>query len=235
MKQIGLFFKKTREEKEIDLETVHKETRISKQYLQAFEKDDMSQFPADVYYTGTIRKYANYLGLNAEEFIESFYNLQKIKNSKGGVLNSKEKKGGKNYRVSIYLALFIIVAGYGFMELMLFVDKIKEDRIPVQNTIVEAPKVESLKLVAEGVKSAWLKVEADNRLVFEGTLPKGNKTEWIADERFLLTIGYVPGLKVTLNGKEIDITKGAKGEVNKITLTRDDLGIDNGIREEHVK
>ena len=51
----------------IDLDTLARDTRIAKRYLEAIEADDPSGCPGQFFYRSFVRQYASYLGLDASE------------------------------------------------------------------------------------------------------------------------------------------------------------------------
>ena len=52
---------------------------------------------------------------------------------------------------------------------------------------------------------------------------KGLKKEWFANDKFALVVGYAPGVRVRLNGVEIDVRKNAKKDISEMTLGAEDL------------
>ena len=72
---VGRLFQKEREEKNVSLETVSRETRISLAFLRAIEEDAYQLIPADTYVRGFIRSYAKLLHMNADEILD-LYRLQ---------------------------------------------------------------------------------------------------------------------------------------------------------------
>jgi len=69
---VGRLFQKEREEKNVSLETVARETRISLAFLKAIEEDAYQLIPAETYVRGFIRSYAKLLRLNAEEILDLY-------------------------------------------------------------------------------------------------------------------------------------------------------------------
>ena len=72
---VGRYFQKSREEKKVSLESIARETRIKRDFLQAIEEDSFQLIPCETYVRGFIRSYAKFMRLNAEELID-LYNLQ---------------------------------------------------------------------------------------------------------------------------------------------------------------
>jgi cytoskeletal protein RodZ len=79
---------------------------------------------------------------------------------------------------------------------------------------------EKQKLVVEATSNVWLRIDCDNKKVYEGTLLQGNKKLLEADKSFTLKIGYAPGVKVLFNGDQIDVLSGSVQNVNTVVLKR---------------
>ncbi|MDR2426224.1 MAG: DUF4115 domain-containing protein [Endomicrobium sp.] len=79
---------------------------------------------------------------------------------------------------------------------------------------------EKQELVINAVENVWIKVEGDGREIFQGTIVKGTKKEWKANNDFVVNIGYTPGATIYFNGDEINAGKGAVNDVNMLVLKR---------------
>jgi hypothetical protein len=88
---------------------------------------------------------------------------------------------------------------------------------------VEKPIENKLMLNVKAEMSSWLRIVADDVMVYEEILSSGTEKKFEAQNNFRLIIGYAPGLKVSLNGKEINVISGAKKDVNDIRLSRENL------------
>ncbi|MCL2335123.1 MAG: DUF4115 domain-containing protein, partial [Endomicrobia bacterium] len=97
-----------------------------------------------------------------------------------------------------------------------FADNAKNEKIAAVTSAIQPavmqtkiPQVnpEKPKLAIEAVENVWIKVEVDNREVFQGTVIKGDKKEWLADLQFNLKIGYTPGIKVFFDNEPVDVVK----------------------------
>lgn len=76
MLAIGEELRAAREKKGLSLEQVADETNIARRYLGALETEDFSVFPGDPYIIGFIRNYAEYLGLEARDFVGAFKSMR---------------------------------------------------------------------------------------------------------------------------------------------------------------
>ncbi len=69
MDSYGEILRNAREQKKLTLETVERETSISKELLEALENENTSAFHADAYLVGFLRNYAEYLELDSNRLI----------------------------------------------------------------------------------------------------------------------------------------------------------------------
>jgi hypothetical protein len=89
-----------------------------------------------------------------------------------------------------------------------------EEKIPN----AEASTRQNLEIEAK--ETVWIKVDIDGKAVYEGTLLKGGKKMWEANNSFTLKLGYAPGVKVFFNGESVDVVSGAVQDVNTIILKK---------------
>lgn len=68
----GEELKREREIRGISLKEISDETKISKRFLEALERNDHKTLPAPVFTRGFVRQYARYLGLNTEEMVNRY-------------------------------------------------------------------------------------------------------------------------------------------------------------------
>jgi curved DNA-binding protein CbpA len=68
----GPFLRKVRQYKNINLDQLSKETRISRSYLAAVESDDFEALPAAVFVRGFVAQVARVLGLNENTATQSY-------------------------------------------------------------------------------------------------------------------------------------------------------------------
>lgn len=75
---LGFKLKKAREEKGYSLEDIQKITKLRSKYIEAIEKNDFSVFSGDVYAKGSIRNYADIVGLDYKNLWEEYDIYYKI-------------------------------------------------------------------------------------------------------------------------------------------------------------
>ena len=64
---IGEILRRTREAKDLSIEDVNKETKISVAVIRGLEQDDMESFASETYLKGFLKNYALFLGLDANQ------------------------------------------------------------------------------------------------------------------------------------------------------------------------
>ncbi|MFS4458853.1 helix-turn-helix domain-containing protein [Bdellovibrio sp. HCB2-146] len=73
MKKTGEILKKAREEKGLSLNEIGLSLKISSKVLKAIEDGDEKQLPAKTFLRGFVQSYANYLHLDTDKILETFY------------------------------------------------------------------------------------------------------------------------------------------------------------------
>ncbi|MCL2144211.1 MAG: DUF4115 domain-containing protein [Endomicrobia bacterium] len=320
MKELGKILKDKREEQGLDLDKVHRATKIQEKYISAIEDGDETVFSAEIYYKSFVKSYARYLGLNGDDLLAQYEKRKnesegnedgggsaKNEKNKNGFISKKPKaksakeSGGdlKKLFITVFIAL-VLCAAFLYMNknISAFTEE-NPDRIPAieqkkmqiqkmqelreqrerelkeRNMPVEisaesnkkdtenganealkpfpqkheqivaqpAPKSESaairnvneiqtaavpavkqqndkqeLEIIA--IENVWIRVEGDGREFFQGTIVKGTKKTWKANDEFNVKIGYTPGVDVFFNGIKIDVDAGAVQDVNTVVLKR---------------
>ncbi len=69
---IGNKLREARERKGLSAETVSRETMLTLRYVQALETDDFDALPGTAFVRGYVRRYADLVGLNADELIAAY-------------------------------------------------------------------------------------------------------------------------------------------------------------------
>jgi cytoskeleton protein RodZ len=233
MNEIGLIFKTKRQELGLTIEDVNRQIYVPIAYIKAVEEGDMSKFPAEVYYTGTVRRYGILLGLNTDEIISQYAN-SKIK---AQAVALKIEKDGKEFPY-IYLAAGVaLLVGIGILffggtkkpqpenakpVVVVAASEATTQQVVLHQQVVEE-KIHPLMLVITGTTGSWVRLHADDKKVFEGVVVAGVSQKFGAENKFSLKIGYVPGITATLNKKPIDISAGARQDINELTLTKENI------------
>ncbi|MDH5174120.1 MAG: DUF4115 domain-containing protein, partial [Elusimicrobiota bacterium] len=221
---IGKRLQEARRRKEISLQRVSEETKITKEYLEALEKEEYDVFPAKVYVISFIRSYARYLGLDAEALIHIYkreHSGRKDKMdlnpefpivvSQGGEEESISRgriaafRFTKKSLIAFILAIGVIV-GAGLLAIFWLRVALRQLSPGVEGgTSVSTDIAQNISMVAEIDDKTWLRVIGDGVLSFEGTLFPGENRKWVAKDGMNVRIGNVDGVRLYVNGEKVDI------------------------------
>jgi len=76
MKSLGEGLKAAREERGISIEQATHETNISRKFLEALEREEFNEFPAEAYLIGFLRTYSEFLGLDSNKSVQQYRNYK---------------------------------------------------------------------------------------------------------------------------------------------------------------
>lgn len=236
---IGKRLQEARRIKEISLERVSKETKIAKKWLEALEKEEYDVFPAKVYVVSFVRSYARYLGLDAESLVQIYqrehsgreermdlnpkfpivasHGVGEKSISRGRIVALRFTKKGL---IPFILAIGVVVAA-GLSAIFYLQRASRQLSQEGMAKIKAAPNNHGdISMVAEINDKTWLQVIGDGAVSFEGTLFPGEKRTWVAKDEMNVCIGNVDGVRLYVNGEEVDTISGNLGRVNELTFTR---------------
>lgn len=206
---LGQLFKQTREEKDLHVENISRETRISRSILQSLEEDRIEELPKKIYVAGFVKTYARLLELDEEiclRKLEQLYNqdfeVAQDDSEQSVVLQSQKEPPSYSSK-----ALFIIPVIIISIVLILFVRSNKKDE--AQNSTNQQTSEES---------SSTLSTELTVKEVLEKKIePKPTTTPEVAKEATKPVPKTVkkPEVKPEVKEKKKEEKKEAKKEEKK--------------------
>ena len=109
---LGIYLRKSREERHIGLDEVAEATRIRRHNLEAIENDEWSKLPSQVFIKGFLKSYAEFLGLNKETVIHHYLSTSSFEKTAPEALKKTRLQSGRPYLIIVVsaLALAFIVA-----------------------------------------------------------------------------------------------------------------------------
>ncbi|MBN3038884.1 MAG: helix-turn-helix domain-containing protein [Candidatus Omnitrophica bacterium] len=229
MQSVGEKLKNARKQKNVSLEEVYRQTKIHPNVLQALEEDRAHNFLSLIYIKSFLRGYAKYLQLDADKLLQEYSEGQNLKPAAVAEV-VVEKKPKTPLRINKLLVLRIAsVVGLSVILVFYFrvvLRQVSKDKRPYrtretvlerglpreiteEKIVVSAPliKAENLILQVRAKENCWLKVDADEEVIFQKTLEKGKVEKWQAKEKLELRIGKPEALELQLNGELIDLEK----------------------------
>lgn len=241
MDEIGKILKQARKKKRYSLEKIRKITKIKESYIVGLENSDIEAFPAEVYYKNFLKSYSKCLGLNPDEILKMYEESKLIKQDDlfkhhdniGETRRSSRVDGGARSRFIITAisaaAMFVLLlaANNRILNNVLCPGQsvVSSPAPAVQDNagVQEAPVTEQTKqtLFIKAVKNTWIRIDSDNKKVYEDTLYAGKEYKAFAYDNFVVKIGNVENIEVYFNDNKIDVTSGAgQNKVNTITLKK---------------
>ncbi len=237
---LGNRLRDRREAQEISLEKVAGTTCIQPRLLRAIEQGKLEDLPEPVYIHSFIRQYADAIGLNGVEFASEFPTT-------GMALPPMRKSwralpGAQLRPMHLYLLYMVLIVGAvnGLSYLLnrstqasiatVEVQKAPAPLTPMGPTLPAQPTVgakkpspSSSKPVRVGMTltaESWVRVMADNKVEYEGELPKGTQRTWTADRQVVVRAGNAGGVVVTFNESQAH-PLGQPGEIEEMAFPPD--------------
>ncbi|MHC5596960.1 MAG: helix-turn-helix domain-containing protein [Nostoc sp.] len=233
-----------RQEQGLSLEQVVALTRIPRRLLQAIEEGNLNDLPEPIYIQGLIRQFAEALGLNGVEFSGTFPISSATVNSQG-IGNTSPLAQLRPVHLYFLYILLILCSINGLSHLLnnavLQASNSQNQPYPKQKAVVKpeiAQRKDSVEVqpvsdrpshlqqgqaVQIGVTlkaSSWIRVIADGKTEFEGTLPEGTHRIWKAQEQLTVKTDNAGGVLMSVNqekakemgepGKEEEVRIAAK-------------------------
>ncbi len=240
--ELGNRLRDRRQEKEISLESIAGTTCIQPRLLRAIEQGKIEELPEPVYIHSFIRQYADAIGLNGVEFASEFPTtgmaLPPMRTS------WRALPGAQLRPMHLYLLYMVLIVG-AVNGLSYFLNRSTQASIatvemqkpaapvapmgptlPAQqptNTKKAAPASSSNKPVRVAMtltEESWVRVMTDNKVEYEGELPKGTQRTWTADRQVVVRAGNAGGVIVTFNDSQAK-PLGQPGEIEEMAFPPD--------------
>ncbi|MDZ8184644.1 MAG: DUF4115 domain-containing protein [Nostoc sp. ChiSLP02] len=248
--EIGAQLWASRQEQGLSLEQVVMLTMIPQRLLQAIEEGNVNDLPEPVYIQGLIRQFADALGLNGNELAETFpINSPQISSQPLGNPSPLNQLRPIHLYFLYILLILCSVNGLSVLlnnavlqasntqdepyleqkpqvkpeQAKPEVTEQKQSPLEVQPVSDTSTSVKQKEVVQIGVTlkaSSWIRVVADGKTEFEGTLPEGTHRIWKAQEQLTVKTDNAGGVLMSVNqekprkmgefGKEEEIKIAAK-------------------------
>ncbi len=214
----GEVLKKAREEKQLTIDDIVMETRISKQVVEQIESKDSGSLPEPVFLRGFLKSYAEQVDLDPVNIVDMYKVEHGIVDrpvcdviEPAGTSVYIRKKSSKTPVIVILFIVFIVA-----LFVFSFTGKktdVKDDPLlksgseTSQEDKADAPEVlaKDFKLEIECVEETSLKISADGEKVKEYKMKPEDHLELKATKEFNILIDNTCGVTLFMNGKLVEI------------------------------
>jgi transcriptional regulator with XRE-family HTH domain len=215
--EVGSSLRRARERQGLTLAEAERATRINPRYLRALEEERFADLPGDAYARSFLREYADFLGLEAQPFVDEF-DARFATHEEPSIAPR-----GLPHRTSLGRYVGLALAGLALAGLAVWVLGARDgERTATEmptfgvaattTAVVQSPparrrkpaKVVTLVLTAARGR-CWLAVHMDTaagRTLWEGTLEQGSTVRF-RGRRLWLRIGWPPVLDARVDGRSV--------------------------------
>jgi hypothetical protein len=221
MFEIGSSLRAARMRQELELSQAERDTRIRAKYLRALEDERFDVLPGPAYTKGFLRTYADYLGLDAQPFVDA-YNARFAPEEEPAPPPQLRIRR-RRFAVAPWLLLVAALAASIAVVAWRLSARGSHHARPAPSTaqrrtttraaLPAAPRtatqpqtVARIVLVARRGR-CWLSIHlgsATGRLVYQRTLEQGRTARFVST-RLWIRIGAPWNLDATLNGKAVQL------------------------------
>lgn len=215
---LSKMLKTARLEKNITIDHLVSETRISKHVIEQIEAENPKNLPEPVFLKGFLRAYAQTVGLDPAEVIKLYQTEHGIpeeissENTEQRLVTTGVAYQKKSYKLPVFLVVvFIVILGVVFLNSGSTTDegaesKVTQDVETVDTTAQKDKKqVVGYKLEIECVEDTTLKISTDGEQVVEYNMMAEEHLGLKANDNFNILINNTCGVTLFLNDKVVDV------------------------------
>ena len=221
----GTWLRRQRELREISLREIADVTKISIRYLEALEQDRFDVLPAPVFAHGFLREYARYVGLDADEVVNSYLTAQKEaepdEEPDAPVVRKLDKKRPTGVLLALAaMVLLVIVAALAYFAES-FRGQVRSEpppmaSLPTQPTPelppvaeVDPESVAPLLVTIDFSEDCWIEAMIDGEGQVNELHVPGESMRIEAQQSVSLTIGNPEAVRIEVNGQPFPVSAPA--------------------------
>jgi cytoskeleton protein RodZ len=218
--QIGSSLREARERRGLELAAVEQDTRISARWLRALEEERFDLLPERVYALGFLRTYADYLGLEGQQFVDELSPRLPLADEPEVPLPApfaqRRRTPGPRILASVGVIAVVAVVVIALIGSRSSSSHTHSVSLPPTRTVTRAPTVTpparhtaTPQLARIVLKAAlgrcWLDARLgsqNGRELYTGTLELGQSIR-LSGGRTWIRLGAPSALQATLNGSSV--------------------------------
>lgn len=246
---LGRFLKRERDLRGVSLREIAETTKINVRVLEALEADDYDSLPPRAFIIGFLRAYAQCLKIDPQEVIALYHRVVSEVTEVPVEPESEEDLEDDHALKRIVLLVVVGLFAASLFYVVFLRDwspkapktkgttsasggtrsrSAEPGLQPAPAGVIarKAARPDSrhiehpLVLEVAAMEEAWLRVERDDGQTSAMLLHQGERRQWQARERFVLTIGNVAGTRLFLNGRPVDLPSSRSNTLHNFVLSR---------------
>ena len=240
LEKIGKILKDRREEKGLTVNDISDSLCVRKSLIRAMEDGDWSILPHEIYVRGYVKEYAHLIGIDceiSEELSRHIENEPAVEAPPIPVqqkARSPKERRHVQKRVIIYPLIFVLILAFFILNQVYkerFALRSVKKQITEQTSAASVNKssaitekqsrpefVEVKKLMITCHERTWISIVIDDNEKKEFMLNPQDILVLNAKDNFDLLIGNAGGVKLMLNGKDVQLS-GQSGEVKRVKVS----------------
>lgn len=233
LKKIGIALKEKREEKGLAISDISDSLCLRKSLVQALENGQWDMLPHEVYVRGYLKEYAQLLGIDEDIAGEMNKDIDEKPPAVEIPIQQKAAARPKHVqkRVIIYPLFFVLIIAFfvlnqAYKERSAFkqvprqtAERASANMSPANTEKQNLPEfAEVKKLLITCHERTWISVVIDGAEKKEFMLNPQDILVLNAKENFDILIGNAGGVKMSLNGKDVE-SAGQSGEVKRVKVS----------------
>jgi len=221
MFEIGSSLRAARMRQRLELSQAERDTRIRAKYLGALEDERFDVLPGPAYTKGFLRSYADYLGLDAQRFVDEYKTRFAAEEEQVAPPPVRIRRSGFAFAPWL-LAMAVLAASSAVLAWRLSSNgghpatpaaPPAQTRPTTRAALPAAPRTATQPVTVARIAlvatrgPCWLSVHlgsATGRSVYQGTLERG-RTARFSSTRLWIRIGAPWNVDATLNGKAVQL------------------------------
>lgn len=212
----GAWLRRQREVREISLNEISNESKISYRYLEAFEKDQFDILPAPIFARGFLREYARFVGLDPDEVVNYYLSAIPTKDVveepvKMTPISSADRSSWGLLMAVLIMLSAALAAFYWFSlrptddgALPDLVAPTSEPAVGVVET-VEPEEQDPIQMTMDFRQNSWVKVVVDGERKVSELRVQGESLRISAENEIRVSLGNVSGVTLEVNGQLVPL------------------------------
>ena len=237
MTEFGASFKKARQAKNISLDQIALETRISTRFLQAIENEEFHLLPGGIFNRGFVRAFAERIGLDPEQAVADYERLAQAQEPAELTRTTPipERVDRHLYPIAIGALVLLIIIFYAVSrnsgpaaETATEVPAAAPQPPPAQPapppTVETQPEIPEQLIMEMDVRgTTWIRIVTDDSpIAVDEILQAGAARRFTAEKSIGVAIGNAGGITLKINGEEVQ-RLGRSGQVREFTVTLENV------------